>query len=78
MARDDAQLMVVSIDTEPAFTAGAPDVWFEGNLFFAGARRTFDVAPDGQRMVALLRNTGATEDDAPPELVVVQNWLAEH
>ena len=36
---DNAKLMVVSIDAAPAFTAGAPDVWFEGNLLFAGHRR---------------------------------------
>jgi len=76
---DNTKLMVVSIDAARGFTAGAPDVWFEGNLFFAGHRRTYDVAPDGQRLVLLLRNVSeAIEDDARPELVVVQNWLAEH
>ncbi len=71
--------MVVSIDTEPSFTAGAPEVLFEGSFFFSGARRTYDITPDGQRFV-MLRRGGAetTEDDAPPALVVVQNWLAEH
>ena len=61
--------MVVSIDTEPSFTAGAPEVLFEGSFFFSGARRTYDITPDGQRFV-MLRRGGAetTEDDAPPAL----------
>ena len=76
---DDAKVMVVSIDTEPSFTAGAPEVLFEDSFFFFRTRRTYDITPDGQRFV-MLRLGGAetTEDDAPPALVVVQNWLAEH
>lgn len=79
MTPEEDKLMVVSIDSETGFTAGAPEVLFEGNFFQYFSRHTYDISPDGQRFVMLMRGRAeTTEDAAPPELVVVQNWLAEH
>ena len=79
MTPDDAKLMVVSIDSETRFKAGAPEVLFEGNFFRLGGLRSYDVTPDGQRFVILSRDgTDTTKNVAPPSLVVVQNWLAEY
>ncbi len=37
------------------------------------------ITPDGQHFVILTRGGAeTTDDDTPPTLVVVQNWLAEH
>ena len=51
----------------------------EGNLVPFIGRQTYDVTPDGQHFVILTRGGAeTTDDDAPPTLVVVQHWLAEH
>ena len=73
------KLMVVVIDSEAGLTTGPPEVLFEGDFFSQFGLRTYDVTPDGQRFVMLTRGGAqSTKNDAPPSLVVVQNWLAEH
>jgi len=79
MTPEADKLMVVSIDSETGLTAGTPEVLFEGNFFEWFGNYTYDITPDGQRFVMLMRGSAeTTEDAAPPDLVVVQNWLAEH
>ena len=76
---DSDELMVVSIEAEAELTIGTPEVLFEGDFFSMFGLRSYDVTPDGQRFVMLTRGGAETsEQDAPPSLVVVQNWLAEH
>ena len=43
-----------------------------------GTLRTYDVAPDGQRFLAIRLSDQADEDGgAQASVVVVQNWLEE-
>ncbi len=85
LSRELDKLVVVSIapDTDfTDFTAGAPEVLFDGNFFRLGGLRSYDVTPDGQRFVMLIRDgtnpNDHTDNVARPSLVVVQNWLVEH
>ena len=43
--------MVVPVETDPTFRAGDPEVLFEQQYFFNRSRRTYDLAPDGQRFL---------------------------
>ena len=70
-------MMAVPVDTEPTFTAGAPEVLFEQQYFSFRASRTYDVAPDGR---FLMIKEGATTDDASAptaQIIIVENWFEE-
>ena len=66
--RNGNQMMAVSVDPGPPFTAGAPRVLFEGPYL-----PWFDVSLDGQEF--LMVETSETEETSP--LVLVQNWFKE-
>ena len=70
--------MAVDVRTQPTVGFGRPEP-------MAGLRANegpslslnSDVAPDGSRFVAILRE-GVNEDDSPPDqIVIVQNWFEE-
>ena len=67
--------MVVPIEIEPTFTAGTPEVVFEGSYFNTGGRH-YDIAPDGERFL-MIKLGGATNDASTPQVTVVQNWFEE-
>ena len=71
-----ARLMAASIQPGATFAAGDPRLLFEGRYARPGLRGTYDVAPDGRRFLMLKENESAPQT-APPELVVVPNWLEE-
>ena len=62
-------MIVVDISTDEELILGNPRVLFETEL-----NTNFDVAPDGQRFVIA---DASTEEVAPSELVLVQNWFEE-
>jgi serine/threonine-protein kinase len=66
--RSGARLMVVSIQTSPAFRASPPRQLFEGPY-----ARTYDVAPDGQHF--LMIESG--EEEGGNQLHLVLNWFEE-
>ena len=72
---DGTGLMVVPIDTEPAFTPGDPELVFEGQ-YFNRAQRTYDISPDGRRFL-MIKTATQGDGDASPDIIVVQNWHQE-
>jgi serine/threonine-protein kinase len=71
--RNGDKWMAVSISTEPEFTAGTPQVLFEGP-FNNVPGISYDVAPDGQRFLVLQPEY---DDSQIRELHVVLNWFDE-
>jgi serine/threonine-protein kinase len=78
------QMMVVTIETEPAFAAGNPEVLFRSEYVLASHSgpdpSPYDISPDGQRFLMIKEEKQAQEGDEvveiPPvtELIVVDNW----
>ena len=76
--------MVVTIETEPAFAAGNPELLFRGEYVLASHggpdASPYDISPDGKRFLMIKEETQAQEADEaveiPPitELIVVDNW----
>ena len=73
--RNGDEMMVVPVETDPTFSAGAHEVLFEQQYYLDRARRTYDLAPDGRFLMV----KEATDDDAAdaPQLILVQNWHEE-
>ena len=71
-------MMVAPIVTEPTFRPSNADVLFDATNFpvVVGPRR-FDIAPDGQRFLMIKEGGTTSEDAAPPQINVVQNWHQE-
>jgi serine/threonine-protein kinase len=70
--RNGDKWMVVSISTTPEFTAGTPQVLFEGPYNNVPGI-SYDVAPDGRFLVL----QPAYDDSEVRELHVVTNWFEE-
>jgi len=65
-------IMVLPIDVDPTFRPGSPEVLFEGDYYFVGGGRHYDIAPDGKRFLMI---KSAMKSEA--RIIVVQNWLEE-
>ena len=70
------RVMAVTVETSPSFTAGSPDVLFEGD-YFTGFGRTYDISPDGQRFLMIKAGNQAEGTAVERQLVIVQNWFSE-
>ena len=78
-------MMRVAVDTtDGSFRAGnptrlfdAPGLALDGRFGSGGTVRTYDVALDGQRFLAIKLSDVGDEGGPQASLVVVQNWLAE-
>jgi serine/threonine-protein kinase len=71
--RRGSQMMAVTIQTEPAFSAGTPQPLFEGRYDTTPLARNYDVSPDGRQFV-LVR----TDDpEPPPRFHLVLNWIRQ-
>jgi len=78
------QMMVVTIETEPAFAAGNPEVLFQGDYVLASHSgpdvSPYDISPDGKRFLMIKEEKEVQESDevveiSPiTELIVVDNW----
>jgi len=68
------KMMVVPVQSKPAFTAGTPRLLFEGRYGATSNIRGYDVAPDGRFLMV-------QQKDRPPmrvaEMIIVQNWVEE-
>jgi eukaryotic-like serine/threonine-protein kinase len=68
------KMMVVPVQSKPAFTAGTPRLLFEGRYGATANIRGYDVAPDGRFLMV-------QQKDRPPmrvaEMIIVQNWVEE-
>ena len=65
--------MVVSIETAPSLTVGAPKLVFNGP-YVAGFFRSYDIAPTGDRFLMMKTET---DDGTAPDIILVQNWHQE-
>jgi len=67
-------MMAVSIQTEPTFRAGRPEVLFEGSYRTTpvpAGLQYYDISPDGQRFLMIKRE----REEA--QINVVLNWFEE-
>ena len=70
--RNGDRMMAVEITTEPTFTAGKPQLLFEGEYLSDGPRAVYDVTPDGQKFLMIKLG-----EQSVRELNVIQNWFEE-
>jgi serine/threonine-protein kinase len=73
----DGTIMGVDVTRGPTWQASTPRPILPRNVLgnVSTSLRTFDVMPDGQRFLVLKGSPGRAA--APPQIVVVQNWLGE-
>ena len=74
--RSGNRMMVISVQTEPTFRPGRPEVLFEGSYVTSRLGRPgmsyYDISPDGQRFLMIKAIEGSTG-----QINVVQNWTEE-
>ena len=77
--RTGAELMVARIETEPTFSARAPEPAFTISGWEVGGGRQYDLAPDADRFIfRQAEATGQTsEADMFNGLIFVENWFQE-
>ena len=74
---DGRQLLAVPVTTGTTFTAGVPEVLFEGAyLPSVGAARPYDLTQDGERFL-MAKVGGAGDVGRSPGITVVLNWFEE-
>jgi serine/threonine protein kinase len=66
------KLMIVDVETQPAFKAGTPHTLFPTTGYLGAGN--YDVAPDGQHFLMIKQDDAQTN---PKELNVVLNWSEE-
>jgi serine/threonine-protein kinase len=78
-ALDRDQMMAVTVETEPTFAVGNPELLFEAP-YYVITGKPYDISPDGKRFLMIKDETQAPEGDevveTPPttKLIVVDNW----
>jgi len=81
--RNGGKMMAVSVETEPSFKPGIPEVLFEGSYFIPlNKGRNYDISPDGERFLmiegkAAKNGERADEMSSRREVIVVENWFEE-
>jgi len=73
-------LMRVGVERGPSWAATTPALLVKEGYFtnpdvFTG--RTYDISPDGQRILMIKEISGADQSAAPASLIVVQHWTEE-
>ena len=73
--KNGAGMFAVSIETEPDFKPGRPQLLFENPVVESSSALSYDVSTDGQRFLM----PGLPEADLTEvrQLIVVQNWFEE-
>ena len=71
--RNGAEMMLVSIRTEPTFRAETPRLLFEGSYTYTRPHwaANYDISPDGQRFLMIQEELGTDQ------INVVLNWFEE-
>ncbi len=69
-------LIAVPVSTRSGFSAGAPRPLFEYSGFGNFAAANYDVSPDGKRFLVI--ETVGEQEEKPPAIRVVENWIEEH
>ena len=62
------RMMAATVQTDATFTAGNPEVLFEGNYYFGLGGRNYDIAPDDQRF--LMIKAGDQSDEISGQIIV--------
>ena len=75
--RGPGGMMVVPVETDPTFSAGAPEVLFDQQYYFTGTRRTYDLAPDGRFLMVKDSAVGDDAEGPAAQIILVQNWFEE-
>ena len=74
--RSGNRMMAVSVETEPTFRAGRPEVLFERRYVtsrISPGNPYYDISPDGQRFLMIK----SAEGSQSLQINVVQNWFEE-
>ena len=66
------KMMVVEVQSEPAFTSGRPQLVFEGPYLLGTSVANYDISPDGQRFLMIKEEEGQQD-----QINVVLNWFEE-
>jgi serine/threonine-protein kinase len=77
--RNGDQMMAVALDLQPTLRVGAARLLFRGNYvreFQGQGVPNYDMTPDGRRFL-LLAPVPGPEENAQPQIVVVEHWLEE-
>lgn len=71
-------MMAVSVETEPTFRPGNPEVLFAAPYRRSGPGqgRPWDAAGDG-RFLMVREGAAAQNTDTAPDIVLVQDWFQE-
>ena len=70
-------VMAAAVTPGSTFSAAAPTQIIKGTFLAPQTGRMYDVTPDGKRFLMLKEARAEGERPAPPQLVVVQNWIDE-
>ena len=80
--RKDDSVIGISVETDPPFKPGKPEILFQGNYVMPSLLlgRPWDISPDGKRF--LMMKPAATADqettpEVPRRINVVLNWFEE-
>jgi hypothetical protein len=65
-------MMVVEVEPGETFVAGEPRLLFEGDFVASGRTANYDISPDGQHFVMVLR-----QGEGARKLNVIVNWFEE-
>ena len=71
------RMMRVSVQTEPDFAAGIPELLFKGPYYYGNNMRGYDIAPDGQRFLMIKEPESSVETLGATQINVVLNWFQE-
>ncbi len=71
--RNNDSVMVAAVTLQPDFTAAKPTLWFDAQLHVGDVGRSYDVTPDGQRLVSIK----SVQEAYPTKVNVVENWFEE-
>ncbi len=72
--RAEGNVMGVTVQAEPSFTAGNPEVIIAWASGIGENSRAYDVSPDGQRFLMIKEAEGAA---APSQIHLILNWFTE-
>jgi len=75
---DGRHIMVVDYSVKGnSFLAEKPRVWSERDFIGDSGNRAYDVAPDGQRIAALIAAKGAGSETPPSHVIFLENFFDE-
>jgi serine/threonine-protein kinase len=71
-------LTAVSVETTGStFHPGTPTTLVTTAYATPDSNRSYDVSPNGQRFLVIKEGSSSDQSGAPPQIVVVENWLEE-